>query len=52
MDNLTQIFNAPLFVIVELLEMIGVRSEETDEWNRLIKARVMQFREGKGIKDQ
>jgi uncharacterized membrane protein YGL010W len=44
LDNLTQIFNAPLFVIVEIFEMLGLKSEEMQVWNEQIRKNVEAFR--------
>lgn len=44
LDNLTQILNAPLFVIVEIFEMLGLRSAEMEQWNAQIEKNVAEFR--------
>jgi uncharacterized membrane protein YGL010W len=36
LDNITQILNAPLFVLVEVMEKMGLRSKEMEEWKILI----------------
>lgn len=44
LDNLTQIFSAPLFVFIELLDLVGIRNSEMKEWKKQIEKNVQQFR--------
>ena len=32
MDNIFQIYSAPLFVVIELLDLVGIRTKEMEEW--------------------
>ena len=43
LDNLGQILNAPLFVVVEIFEMLGIQSAEMQVWNAQIKKNVTEF---------
>lgn len=52
LDNITQILNAPLFVLVEVMDKMGLQSKEMEEWKALIEKRVIQFREGQKSKGQ
>ena len=47
LDNVTQIGNAPLFVIIEVFEMLGLESEEMKQWHVEIKKEVMAYRASK-----
>jgi len=38
-----QILNAPLFVIVEILDMAGIRSGEMEQWKEQVKKNVEEF---------
>ena len=51
LDNLMQIFNAPLFVLVEIMDKVGLRSKEMEEWNKVIKQQVEEFRKGQSKKE-
>ena len=51
MDNITQIFNAPLFVVMEILEKIGYKSKEMMEWGELIQKRIEQLKIKESEKD-
>jgi uncharacterized membrane protein YGL010W len=46
-----QIFNAPLFVLVEIMDKVGLRSKEMEEWNKVIKQQVEEFRKGQSKKE-
>lgn len=43
LDNLSQILNAPLFVVVEIFEMLGIQSAEMQVWNAQIRKNVAEF---------
>lgn len=43
LDNLSQILNAPLFVVVEIFELLGIQSAEMQVWNAQIKKNVAEF---------
>jgi uncharacterized membrane protein YGL010W len=32
LDNITQILNAPMFVLIEFLEIFGLKTKEIEEW--------------------
>jgi uncharacterized membrane protein YGL010W len=44
LDNLVQILNAPLFVVVEIFEMIGLKSSEMESWNEQIRKNIAALR--------
>ena len=44
LDNVFQIFSAPLFVIIELFDLIGIRTSEMKEWKKQIEKNVAEFR--------
>ena len=43
MDNIFQIFSAPVFVMIELLDLIGIRTKSIEEWKVQIKKNVDEF---------
>lgn len=32
LDNVTQILNAPMFVLIELCELFGLKNQEIESW--------------------
>jgi uncharacterized membrane protein YGL010W len=44
LDNLSQTLSAPLFVVVEIFEMLGIRSAEMQQWKAQIEKNVQEFR--------
>jgi len=40
MDNITQIFNAPMFVLIELCELFGLKTKEIESWKVEIEKNV------------
>ena len=44
MDNVTQIFNAPMFVLIELFELVGLKTHEIEDWKVEIKKNVEEYR--------
>lgn len=40
LDNITQIFSAPLFVAIELFDLLGIRTSEIEDWKKQIKINV------------
>ena len=43
MDNILQIFSAPVFVIIELFDLVGLRTKAIEEWKVEIKKNVDEF---------
>lgn len=34
MDNIFQIYSAPLFVVIELFDLLGIRTKEMEGWKK------------------
>jgi 2-hydroxy fatty acid dioxygenase len=49
MDNVLLMFNAPVFVVMEILMVLGYRQKEIRETQRYIDADIAQFRKTKKI---
>lgn len=44
MDNATQILNAPMFVLMELCEIVGFRTKQLELYKSEIKKNVFEYR--------
>ena len=47
LDNLLQVFSAPVFVLIELFDLLGIRTKEVEVWKGEIKKNVEEFRKSK-----
>lgn len=43
MDNIWQILSAPLFLVIEVFDLIGLRTKEIEVWKELIEKNVKQL---------
>ena len=47
MDNLLQVFSAPVFVMIELFDLVGIRTKEVEIWKEEIRKNVEEFHKAK-----
>ena len=47
MDNLLQVFSAPVFVMIELFDLVGIRTKEVEMWKEEIRKNVEEFHKAK-----
>jgi len=45
LDNFAESVSAPMFVLLEIGMMFGIKTKEMDSWIEVIEKRVAQFKE-------